>query len=242
MSNKTTFQEKNERLNANNTNLTEILNTINNLPEAGGGTGKYAPRYIRFMGYPGTELGYELSNLDASNITSCISMFESCSLITTLNLSFLKKVNITSINSMFKNCSKLTSLDFRGLNLSNVTYMAQVFYYCTSLTDLNFENVDFSKITGMSSLFYNCIKLTNLTFGNNLGQDYTSYANNSSCNLELKDSVLLTHESLMDVINKIYDLKSAKKNQQKLVLGSTNLEKLTADEIAIATNKGWAVS
>ena len=38
MSNKTDFQAKNTRLNANNTDLSSILETINNLPEAGGGT------------------------------------------------------------------------------------------------------------------------------------------------------------------------------------------------------------
>lgn len=37
MDNKTTFQEKNTRLNNNNADLNAILNTINNLPEAGGG-------------------------------------------------------------------------------------------------------------------------------------------------------------------------------------------------------------
>ena len=37
MSNKTTFQEKNTRLNTNNTDLSTILNTINNLPSASGG-------------------------------------------------------------------------------------------------------------------------------------------------------------------------------------------------------------
>ena len=37
MSNKTDFQAKNTRLNANNTDLNTILETINNLPEAGGG-------------------------------------------------------------------------------------------------------------------------------------------------------------------------------------------------------------
>lgn len=37
MDNKTIIQEKNTRLNANNTDLNAILNTINNLPEAGGG-------------------------------------------------------------------------------------------------------------------------------------------------------------------------------------------------------------
>lgn len=40
MSNQTIFQEKNKRLNANNTDLSSILETINNLPEASSGGGK----------------------------------------------------------------------------------------------------------------------------------------------------------------------------------------------------------
>ena len=40
MSNKTDFQAKNARLNANNADLSSILATINNLPEAGSGSGK----------------------------------------------------------------------------------------------------------------------------------------------------------------------------------------------------------
>jgi hypothetical protein len=39
MSNKTIFQEKNKRLNANNTNLSSVLNIINNLPEGTTPTG-----------------------------------------------------------------------------------------------------------------------------------------------------------------------------------------------------------
>lgn len=37
MNNKTTFQEKNTRLNQNNSNLSSILSTINNLPSVGSG-------------------------------------------------------------------------------------------------------------------------------------------------------------------------------------------------------------
>lgn len=37
MSNKTTFQEKNTRLNQNNSDLSSILSTINSLPDASGG-------------------------------------------------------------------------------------------------------------------------------------------------------------------------------------------------------------
>lgn len=38
MSNATTFQEKNARLNKNNTDLATILETINNLPSSSSGT------------------------------------------------------------------------------------------------------------------------------------------------------------------------------------------------------------
>jgi hypothetical protein len=53
----------------------------------------------------------------------------------------------------------------------------------------------------------------------------------------------------MNVINNLYDLNltydvanGGTLYTQKLTLGSTNLAKLTADEIAIATSKGWTVS
>ena len=60
----------------------------------------------------------------------------------------------------------------------------------------------------------------------------------------------ITKESLIDVINNgLYDLSltydvanGETLYTQQLVLGSTNLAKLTADEIAIATSKGWSVS
>ena len=56
------------------------------------------------------------------------------------------------------------------------------------------------------------------------------------------------NESLMNVINNLYDLNltydvanGGTLYRQILRLGSTNLAKLTSDEIAIATNKGWDV-
>lgn len=42
MDNKTLFQEKNTRLSANNTDLTSILNTINNLPSGGGSVNQHS--------------------------------------------------------------------------------------------------------------------------------------------------------------------------------------------------------
>ena len=84
--------------------------------------------------------------------------------------------------------------------------------------------------------------LKKFTIGKNFGLGYTANENSTYSMLVLSSCSNLTHDSLMDVINKLYDLASNGKNSQKLVLGSTNLAKLTEEEIAIATNKGWTVS
>ena len=95
-----------------------------------------------------------------------------------------------------------------------------------------------------------CNNLTNLKFMNNLGAKFTQKTENYTYyRLTLSSSTKLTHESLVDVINKLYDLNLAYDvanggtlYAQSLIFGSTNLAKLTDEEKAIATNKGWNLS
>jgi hypothetical protein len=92
--------------------------------------------------------------------------------------------------------------------------------------------------------FHGCISLENFGGLLNLGQAYdtTQSANYSNYTFGLSSCTVLTHDSLMNVINGLYDIATKGCNTQSLVLGSTNLAKLTSEEIAIATNKGWTVS
>ena len=67
--------------------------------------------------------------------------------------------------------------------------------------------------------------------------------------LNLTNCTYLSHESLVDIINNLYDLNLTYNVEnggtlyaQRLVLGGTNLAKLTEEEIAIATSKGWNVT
>lgn len=288
----------------------------------------YAPRMIKFINYKGTELNYELANLDLANLTTLESMFSGCSNLTTLDLSKFDTKNITSMSgmfsscsslqslninhfnttqvkdmsNMFNNCSKLKTLDLSGFYIPEVTSMSSMFSGCTALTNLNISNFNLentstaysmfqncssltsielnyignfplysanamfsgcSKLTDLDvgeisvdscanigSMFSKCSALTNLKLFKNIGKGYTTKSNNSSsCKLDLSACTNLTHESLVDVINKLYDLNltydvanGGTLYTQQLVLGSTNLAKLTAEEIAIATNKGWTVS
>ena len=92
--------------------------------------------------------------------------------------------------------------------------------------------------------FSGCTKLVNFGGFLNAGMSYsiTSSENNSSYTVRVSDAPNLSHDSLMNIINKLYDIKTKGCKAQRLQLGSTNLAKLTAEEIAIATNKGFNVS
>lgn len=233
---------------------------------------KYAPRYISFYTYAGTELDYEIANLDTSNVTSMNNMFYGCSQLTTLDLSSFNTSNVTDMNYMFGGCSKLTTLDLTSFDTSNVTKMSYMFNGCSSLTTLNVSNFNTSNVTNMSSMFNGCNNLTNISklkankiinissfvynctsltdFGGleNLGQSYsrTSSANYLGYKLDLSSSKKLTEQSLINVLTNLYDIKTKGCKAQQVVLGTNNLAKLTSTEgqqaLSSATEKGWTLS
>ena len=172
--------------------------------------------------------------IDTSDYTIMSSMFSSYMSLTTIPLLDTNKV--TNMNTMFFACSSLTTIP--QLDTSNVTDMNFIFNGCSSLTTI--PQLDTSKVTNISYMFNGCSSLTTLGGFTNLGQAYstTQSANYSNYTLNLSSSTKLTHDSLMNVINNLYDIASKGVKTQQLVLGSKNLAKLTAEEIAIATEKG----
>lgn len=297
-------------------------------------TGKYAPRFIRFQGYDGTELDYELNNLDGKRLTSTYYMFQRCTSLVSVplfdtsnvtNMAYmfgncinLKTVplfntsnvtnmaymfndcqslvtvplfdtsNVTNMTEMFGHCPKLASLPL--FNTSKVTNMTRTFGQCTNLTEIplfdtrsatnmsdlfydcrklqeipalntsNATNVsemfmsctnlktvpqlNFGKVTNVSRIFYYMRSIVNLGGFLNLGNAYApnQSANNSFYTLDLSTQDNITHDSLMNVINDLYDIANKGVMPQSLILGSANLAKITAEEIQIATDKGWEVS
>ena len=99
-------------------------------------------------------------------------------------------------------------------------------------------------------MFSNASALTTIEGFYNLGMAYnknTEYYSNYT--LSLVNSTNLTYESLMNVINGLYDLNISYKvaeggtlYRQKVIMSSASIAKLTNDEIAIATNKGWDIT
>ena len=215
----------------------------------------------------------DLSSFDFSSMPILGSMFQECRKLKKIILP-KSVIKTNSCNHLFRYCNVLKEIDLDVFDLSEVTDTQYMFYYCYQLKTINFNKFNNKVIKGMYAMFTgcgaididlsgfygdvlgnitafnNCNSLTNLVFLHDLGKGYTQKSNNYSYyKLDLHWSTKLTHDSLMDVINKLYDLNltydvanGGTLYTQQLVLGATNLAKLTADEIQIATNKGWTVS
>lgn len=155
-------------------------------------------------------------------------------------------ISVTDIRYMFFYCSGLTELK---IDTSNVETTVQTFAYCTNLETL--EQLNASKFKSTQNMFMQCNKLQNFGGLFNLGKGFDKKESYSAYHkMDLSYCTKLTHESLMNIINNLYDLNltydvanGGTLYTQSLVLGSTNLAKLTtAEEIEIATLKGWTVS
>lgn len=185
-----------------------------------------------------------LPQLDTANGKNFSSMFSNCTNL--IEVPELDTSNATGIGDMFSFCTYLTTIP--SLNTSNCTSFFQFFRDCQHLTDV--PELDASKCINVFYMFYDVDKLINFGGLKNLGKAYSQKtANYRYYGLGLTFSSKLTHDSLMNVINNLYDLNltynvanGGTLYRQSLALGSTNLAKLTDEEIAIATDKGWNVT
>lgn len=156
-------------------------------------------------------------------------------------------VNVTDMKSMFSSCSNLTTVPL--FDTSNVTEMKSMFSICSNLTTV--PRFDTSKVTNMSSMFDGCYKLTTVpqfdtsnvvimdSMFSNCNNLEAIHMININANLSISASTKFTREALLEIIG---NLKAQTSGTKTLTMGSTNLAKLTDEDKAIATNKGWTLA
>ena len=151
----------------------------------------------------------------------------------------LPDIDITRSKSIQGMCELCKMLERVGnLDTSNCRNVGDCFRYCVSLKSLPL--LDFTKVTS-ASLFLNnhtsdgsVMAITDLGGFKNLKIDFTG---------SLNYCPNLTTESLMNVINNLYDFPSNNSSEtRKLQLGEVNLNKLTEEQKSIAVKKGWILS
>lgn len=128
-----------------------------------------------------------LENLNTSEVTSMAAMFQSCTSLTSLDLSTFDTGNVTDMNLMFFYNRDLTSLNLNSFNTSKVTNMRRMFSECYALTDFDLSHFDTRAVKDMymmfaynrmteldlssfntdaaedlQAMFYNCVNLTTI--------------------------------------------------------------------------------
>ena len=183
---------------------------------------------------------------DFEGVTDMSNMFKFCNKLQ--SIPSLDTSQVTTMKWMFYYCFKLQSIP--SLDTSQVTNMANMFYDCGILQTI--PQLDTSKVTTMEAMFFSCDNLqtlpqldtsqvTNMDYMFNFCANLTDLGGfvGLKANLDLSYSKGLTHNSLMNVINKSADVTAS---PATLTLGSTNLAKLSDEEKGIATAKGWTLA
>lgn len=131
----------------------------------------------------------DISNLSATNGSLMTSFFNSCSSITSVDLTnWTNTSNITRLEKTFYNCTNLTTINLNGWDVSNVTNAREAFYSVGSAgagCDISLNNWTLSSCTTTQATFQgakaSAFSVLNWTFGTSVNTtnmfrlfDYTS--------------------------------------------------------------------
>lgn len=204
-----------------------------------------------FKGYKGEDL-IGVEKLNTSKVKRFRSTFSECPEITELDLSAWDISSAENVERMFQDTPKLTKLDISTWKLPEaVNSMVSMFYSC-GVDNLDcLKNWDVSNIKKMDNMIYSCKNLKSLDLSSWDVGNVISFGNFCSfCDVledfkapkNIKTSIRcdytkLNYESLMSIINNLAPVETT----QTLTIGSALLNKLSAEDIAIATQKGWTV-
>lgn len=159
------------------------------------------------------------------NFTSAYRMCYGCTALEEVDECDLR--NATNCMYAFYGCSNLRIIHY--LNTDNATSVSEMFHGCKSLVRIG-SWVDFSNVSSqMDTTFTSCSALQEIRFKGTIKADLWV---NGCSNLSV-DSLLSILEALKDF--------STTGGTHKLTLGTRNKAKLTAEQLAIATNKGWTL-
>jgi hypothetical protein len=194
----------------------------------------------------------EIPQLDTSNGENFSSMFYAC-----WKLKSLPALNLAKgkdFQNFLYGCHSLTEIP--DLDMSNGTNFFDAFNYimgCKKIGNLNmssctdfdhaFCEIYFSQ-EGLKSL--KSLGELDVSSGEYFGEYFIEAANLTDFgglkgvkrSFNLSRCPNLSHESLMNVINKLEEVTT----DETVTLGSANLAKLSAEEKQIAINKGWILA
>ena len=205
-----------------------------------------------------------ISNWDVSNwaVTTLANSFYGLYCIEELDLSKWDVSNwrVTSMASMFYTDYNLKKLDISTWDVSDwvVDNASYLFYLCRSLQELDLSDWDISNWPMTNSAAWNYwmrdfLSIQKLKVPSNWlkgGKGANVWSSSACYNLQnfngmpatvdhsYSTTTRLTPQSVIAILNKLPSVSSAK----TITLGQVNKLKVTASDIAVATQKGWTVA
>ena len=153
--------------------------------------------------------------------------------------------NEVNLYQMFYNANKLKEIPWL-INITAKPSMSSAFQGCSALVKLNKINCE--KVTNISAVFDSASNLTDFGGFENIGKAYltTVPENFLYYTINMNYNSKWTEQSLINVLNNLYDIKTKGCKPQQVVLGSNNLAKLTSEEgqqaLSNSQAKGWNIS
>ena len=158
-------------------------------------------------------------------------MFRNCKKLSSLSLSNFDTSKVTSMFAMFSGSKSLTQLDVSNFDTSNVRDFGRAFsYWVTVCEELNISGLDLSKCTSIDLAFQS-------SSFNVIRSDGLRLPNIDMSNIGLESSNALTVDSIVGLLNALPQSDKGYSFQ----IGSANIAKLSDEQKAIATNKGWTL-
>lgn len=198
----------------------------------------------------------DFADWDVSNVTDFYAMFDGSRKIENIDVSKWNTSSAKNMGWMF-NGNNLQSLDVSNFNTSKVTNMFAMFLGSQSLTRLDISNFDTSNVLDFGRAFgywgtvceelnisgLNLTKVTSIegTFMRSsfkvIRSDGLQLPNIDMSKIGLDSSTALTVDSIVGLLNALPQSDKGYSFQ----IGSDNIAKLSDEQKAIATNKGWTL-
>lgn len=153
--------------------------------------------------------------------------------------------NEVNLYQMFYNANKLKEIPWL-INITAKENMSNAFASCTSL--LMLDKINCEKVTNISGVFTSAANLTDFGGFENIGKAFltTEMENNIYYKINMNYGSKWTEQSLINVLNGLYDIKTKGCKPQQAILGTANISKLTSEEgrtaLSNAQSKGWTIS
>lgn len=207
-----------------------------------------------FFSMPNLE-SVDFAEWNVSNVTSFFALFDDCRKVNTIDVSKWDTSSATNMEWMFCRINA-TKLDVSNFNTSNVTNMHAMFIGNSSLIQLDISNFDTSNVLNINTMFaysdvceelnINGLNLTRCTSINNtfsysnfkkIHCDGLQFPDIDMSKIGLNFSTALSVDSIVGLLNAL----PLSDKGYSFQIGSTNIAKLSDEQKAIATNKGWTL-